>query len=73
MYDGQTLYQWLEEEYTLEWQEILDIIKRPRVFQFVLLLTMLLLACKKITLSAQAEFSPHLEYSTVTNHRALLI
>jgi len=27
VYDGQTLYQWLEEEYTLEWQEILDIIK----------------------------------------------
>ena len=27
VFDGQTLYQWLEEEYTLEWQEILDIIK----------------------------------------------
>jgi hypothetical protein len=27
VFDGQTLYQWLEEEYTIEWQEILDIIK----------------------------------------------
>jgi hypothetical protein len=27
MYDGQTLFQWLEAEYTISWKQILDIIK----------------------------------------------
>jgi hypothetical protein len=27
VYDGQTLFEWLEEEYTLSWKSILDIIK----------------------------------------------
>lgn len=27
VYDGQTLFEWLEEEYTISWKQILDIIK----------------------------------------------
>lgn len=27
VYDGQTLFEWLEEEYTISWNQILDIIK----------------------------------------------